>query len=190
VARAVAALALAASAAGCSAFSPMTITTPYPASDGVNVDVGPDVHLRNVLVVAAEKGATGAVVASIVNNGPSPVTVQLAAQLGESTPFGQTRVVVPANGSVLVSPGQQNEMVVPDLPVGPGEFVEMSAATSASGTEYFQAPVVPPEGTYASLTAPPATPTPSATPSATASATPTGEPTGEPTPTPSESPTE
>jgi len=179
---------LAGALGGCSVMSPATTITPYAPSDGVNVNVSDDILLRNFLVVGAEKGGQGAVVGAIVNQGDRTVTVELATQLGEAAQPSQTRVSVPPHGSVQVAPGEKNEMVVGELPVGPGEMLEMSAAAASAGARYFEAPVLQPEGPYASLTAPPTTPpaTPTAAPSASASPTEsvTEEPTEEPTATP------
>jgi hypothetical protein len=92
------------------------------------------------------------------------------------------------------------EMILEDLPVAPGEVIEMSAASSGTGVAYFDAPVLPAEGEYASLTAPPTTPpatpteqptgTPSAEESDAAGGTGTGQSGDEPTGDASESATE
>jgi len=177
---------------GCSVLSPATTITPYAPSDGVNVDLSDDVALRNFLVVGSEKGGPGAVVGAIVNDGDRTVTVELATQLGEAAQPSQTRVSVPPGGQVLVAPGARNEMVVDELPVGPGEMLEMSAAAASAGAKFFEAPVLQPQGEYASLTAAPTTapPTPTASPSVTgspaesATSGPTASVTEQPTATP------
>lgn len=166
--------------AGCSVFSPATTIEPYDPSDGVNVDLENGVKLRNFLVVATEKGGVGAVVGSLVNDGDRSVTVELTAQFGESTQPSVTRISVPANGLVLVAPGEQQEMSIPDIPVAPGENIEMSATAASAGTDWFDTPVLPAEGEYATLTAAPTTEPP----------TPSGSPTGSPTESSTESPTE
>jgi hypothetical protein len=178
--------------AGCSTRSPATITTPYAAADGVNVDLGDIVALRDVLVVGEKKGGRGAVVGTVVNRTDKTVVVELAAQLGPNAAFGQSRVSVPPNGSVLVGPGSKHEMLVDDLPVGPGEVIEMSAASADAGATYFKAPVLAAQGQYESLTPPPTTepPTPTGTPSASGSESATGEPTGDATSTEEATPTE
>jgi hypothetical protein len=155
--------------AGCSTRSPATIITPYAAADGVNVAVGDIAYLRDFLVIARDKGGRGAVVGTIVNRTGRTVTVELAAQLGETTQPTQTRVSVPPHGTALVGPEALGgeTMVVEDLPVAPGEVIEMSAGSAGAGVTYFKAPVLTPDGQYASLTAPPTTapPTPTGTPS-------------------------
>jgi hypothetical protein len=176
---------LAAAVTGCSAMSPVTTITPYAPSDGVNVDLSDDVRLRNFLVIGAEKDGPGAVVGAVVNNGDRTVTVELAAQLGETAQPSQTRVSVPPGGQILIAPGQRYEMVIEQLPAGPGEVLEMSAAAASAGATFFEAPVLAPEGEYASLTVAPTTPaaTPTSTPSVTVSPSEsvTEEPTAEPT---------
>ena len=179
---------LAGALTGCSTRSPATIITPYAASDGVNVNVGGDVVLRDMLVVGTEKGGQGAVVGTVVNLGERTTTVELSAQLGENTPFGQTRVSVPPSGRVLIAPGERYEMIISDLPVGPGETLEMSAAAANAGATYFKAPVLTAEGQYASYTVAPVTPTgsPSTDPEASepAGGTGAGQSSAEPTDTP------
>jgi hypothetical protein len=172
----------------CSALSPQTVLTPYAPADGVNVDLSDDVLLRDFLVVAAEKGGRGAVVGTIVNDGERTAVVELAAQLAESAPFGQTRVSVPPSGRVAVGPGQRNQMTIDDMPVAPGETIQMSAAVANAGARFFPAPVLRPEVQYASITPAPTTPSalPTGSPSASASsgAEPTESATEEPTGTP------
>jgi hypothetical protein len=183
------AVVLAAVTAGCSTQSPATVTTPYAPSDGVNVDLSDQVKLRNLLIVAEEKGGQGALVGAVVNDGDRSVTVELTADLGEATQPYLMRVTVPANSQVLVAPGQEQELVVKDLPAAPGEVLGMTAASPSTGADEFQVPVLPPEGQYESLTVAPTTepPTPTDTPGSTDPAGGTGtgqsgdEPTGEPT---------
>jgi len=184
------AVVLAAATAGCSTQSPATITTPYAASDGVNVDLGDQVGLRNFLVVAAEKGGQGAVVGAVVNEGDRSVTVDFTADLGENTQPYLMQVKVPANSQVLVAPGEKQELVVKDLTAAPGEVIKMTASAGSTGGEEFSVPVLPPKGQYEELTVPPTTepPTPTESSSPTGSpsdgASATGEPTDEPTSTP------
>lgn len=189
------AVVLAATTAGCSRMNPATIRTPYAASDGVNVDLGDDIALRNLLIVATEKDGDGALVGAVVNDGDRSVTVDFTADLGENTQPYLLKVTVPANSQVLVAPGQEQELVVQDLQAGPGEVLSMTASAPSVGAEEFDVPVLPPEGPYEELTVPPTTeaPTPtdgaSPTESATGESGTTGEPTEEPTGEPTEEPT-
>ena len=183
---------LATGTAGCSTRSPATIETPYAASDGVNVDLGDQLKLRNFLVVAAEKGGQGALVGAVVNDGDRSVTVEFTADLGETTQPYLLQVKVPAKSQVLVAPGEKQELVVRDLTVGPGQVLQMTAKAGSTGSEQFDVPVLRPEGQYEGLTVAPTTeaPTPTDTPGSTEPAGGTGsgqsgnEPTGEPTTTP------
>jgi hypothetical protein len=186
--------ALVLSLAGCSALSPTVITTPYPAADGVQLDLpGTDVKLRDFLVIGTEKGAPASVLGSVVNDGSTPVRVSLQSDPGESAQPTQTVVPVEAHGSVLIGPDQEIQMAIPQLPVPPGGVVTLSAATGTGGTASFQLPVLRPEGFYAGMTPAPTTAAPTPTTSSKAKAKssddedqPTGsgdDPTSEPTPT-------
>lgn len=194
--------ALAVVLAGCGGMSPVTAIQPYEPSDGVSLDIADgQVALRNLLVVGRAKGEPAAVIGALVNRGAEPVTVALTADLAEETQPTETRVNVPARGSVILGPGERNEMKIPALPVIPGDVITIAAATATGGAHEVQVPVLPPEGPYASITVAPQptqTPTPTATddtaepgtgsqggpfPTEGATATPTGEANSETEPT-------
>jgi len=156
---------------GCSDLSPATITTPYPAADGVGIDLpGTQVALRNFLVVSTAQGAPGAVIGSVVNDGGSPIQVSLQTDLGASTQPTQTLVQVGPHASVQLGPDQTQKMVISALAVPPGAVTEISAATALGGRADVAVPVLLPQGQYATLT-----PGPTATDTAkpTSSASPT-----------------
>ncbi len=183
--------ALAVVLSGCSVLSPSIITEPYPAADGVNVDLpGSTVALRNVLVIGAEKDAPAVVLGSVANTGSTEVEVSLQADLGETAQPTQTVVRVGANSSVQLGPGQKFEMAIPELPVEPGATIKLSAATTTGGRTELTVPVLRPEDEYTNITpaattpaATTAAPTPSSTkkPKASSGAPETAEPTEEPT---------
>lgn len=152
-------------AAGCSVTSPATVIEPYPPSDGVQVDIrdpadGSALKLRNFLVVASADGKRGQVIGAVVNTGSSQVQLQLAATSSSST-GAPVQVEVPAAGLTQIGPS--GTPVVLDQISAPGTFLEMTAGTSAGGTQSFSVPVVPATGDYAAL-APSAAAVPSATP--------------------------
>jgi hypothetical protein len=178
--------ALTVSLAGCSALSPRVINTPYPASDGVQLNLpGGNVKLRDFLVVGSAQGSPAEVIGSVINDGPSPVQVSLQSDPGPTAQPTQTLVRVEAHGSVQIGPDQAIQMEIPELPVPPGAATAISAATASGGTASFQVPVLPPVDAYANLTAPPTTaaaPSPTKTPKDTTSS-PDDSPTTEPTET-------
>jgi hypothetical protein len=168
--------------AGCSALSPSTITKPYPAADGTNVDLpGSAVALRNFLVVGTAKGAQASVVGSVVNDGSTAVQVSLQAPLGATEQPKATVVDVQPHSSVRIGPGEQTVMLLPELTVVPGALTALSAATTAGGTTEFSVPVIPPQAEYAQLTP---SPSPSPSPSPTGTPSPSGTPEAGSTPTP------
>jgi hypothetical protein len=151
--------ALAVVLSGCSTLSPSTISDPYPAADGINLNLpGSTVALRNFLVIGASKGDPAVVVGALINNGPTEVDVALQADLGDTAQPTQTVVKVDANSSVQIGPGQKFEMSIPQLPVEPGATTALSAATTAGGRTELTVPVLRPEDQYKNLTPAPTTP--------------------------------
>lgn len=154
-------VAAAAALAGCSFTNPQTIATPYAASDGTNSELtdpasGETVRLRNFLVVAASKGAPGAVVGAVANDGAKPVTVQLEisapAAGGDAapTPVGQTSVTVQPGQLALIGPGGA-AFDVPQVPTAPGTVLTIKAST-AGGSTTFPLPVQGALNQYATIT--------------------------------------
>jgi hypothetical protein len=193
--------ALAVVLSGCSVLSPSTVTEPYAASDGANLNLpGSPVGLRNFLVIGAEKGEPAVVVGALINEGTSEVRVSLQADLGETATPTETIVTLGPKEIVQLGPDQEFQMEIPELPVVPGANTRLSAATTAGGRAELLVPVMRPEVEYAGITPAPTTPapTPSATkkpkPSSTANddtpdASETQQPTG-PAADPTESPEE
>jgi hypothetical protein len=184
--------AIALTLAGCAALSPAVTTTPYPAADGVQLDLpGTSVKLRDFLVVGTAQGAPAEVIGVVINNGSSPIQISLQADLGSTAQPTQTLVRVEAQSLVRLGPDQAVQMELPQLPVAPGASTTISAATTAGGTASLVVPVLLAQGVYASLTPAPTTaaPSPTATPTSKSkkkknkSASPTDSPTTEPTPT-------
>lgn len=89
---------LAATVAGCSVFSPMTTAMDYPPSDGHQLDLD-TVGVRNIMIVAKEKGAPGQLFGSVVNNGLNEATVTFTNASGALAP-----VKVPAKSVVNLAP--------------------------------------------------------------------------------------
>lgn len=136
-------------ASGCAVFSPVQTDYPYQAGDGPSLDTG-DVHLGNLVVVAAEKDGDGVLVGQAINESAQSVDVTFA--VGEGTP---TRRTIPASsGGGLSESG--SAVVLTGVPAGPGELVQLTVTTPGSGANVVQVPVVAPTGYYSDFTAPPA----------------------------------
>jgi len=164
---------------GCSDLSPSITADPYPASDGVNLDLpGSSVALRDFLVIGAKKGGPAEVIGALVNGGTSEVQISLQADLGEATQPTATVVTVGPNSLVRIGPDQKYRMEIPALPVDPGASTTLSAATPSGGRAELVVPVLSPELEYSDITAPPTTPAPTPTK--------TKKPKPDPTPTDSE----
>jgi len=162
---------------GCSELSPPIIAEPYPASDGVNLNLpGSSVALRDFLVIGAEKGAPAEVIGAVVNDGTSEVRVSFQADLGEATQPTATVVTVGPNSLVRIGPDQKYRMEIPALPVDPGASTTLSAATTSGGRAELVVPVLSPELEYSDITAPPTTPAPTKTRKPKSDATPTDTP--------------
>jgi len=171
---------------GCSALSPSTISTPYPAADGVNLDLpGSSVKLRDFIVIGPKKGAPAVVLGSVVNEGASEAKISLQADLGATTQPTETVVTVGPNTSVQVGPDEKFQMEIPQLPVLPGATTTLSATTTTGGKAEIIVPVLPPELEYASVTPAPTTeqPTPSSSATGKRTASETEQPTAAPNPT-------
>jgi hypothetical protein len=158
--------AVAALAAGCSATNPATIATPYTASDGTNADLtdaasGETVRLRNFLLVAAAKGATGVVAGAVANDGSAPVSVRITvvdvSDPAQPRSLGQATVEVAPGELAQIGPAGTT-LDVPGVPVAPGQTLSVTASTSA-GSAQFTLPVLAPVNEYATLT-PTTTPAP------------------------------
>jgi len=165
---------------GCSMLSATQVLKPAQLSDGVSTTVG-EVKAQALLMVG-EKGKPGVLTGALINQGPRPVTVTVAAQ-GSTTP---TQVQVPAGSSVqLGSAGTGATIVVPSLEQPAGSMTGVQLSSPAGGQVQVQVPVLPTTYSYLSTVTPPATPgsTPTTAPGVTSS--PTGTDTPEATTSPS-----
>ena len=170
---ALATTALAVVLSGCSALNPAIITEPYPASDGVNLDLpGSPVALRNFLVIGDEKGAEAVLIGSLINDGTKSVQVSLQADLGETAQPAQTLVTVGPKSSVQIGPEKQFEMILPELPVEPGATTKFTAQTTTGGKSELIVPVLRPQDEYQGVTPAPTTASPSPSRGAKAGAEP------------------
>ncbi|WP_377645049.1 hypothetical protein [Oryzobacter terrae] len=128
-------------AAGCAVFSPVQTDYAYQPADGPALDTG-DLKLRNLVVVAAEKGGDGILVGQAVNGAAQ--AVQVSFSVGSDTPANRT---VPASsGAALSAPG--SSVVLTAVPGGPGDVVDLTVTTPGSGQNVVTVPVLAPTGYY------------------------------------------
>lgn len=143
----VAAIAVAAAAvlSSCSATNPITTTKDYSPSDGVSITLG-DVTARNMLVVTAGAGETGALQGTVANSSDSEIAVTLTSG---SHKVGV--ITVPANGAVQIG-GDTGKTLEFTVPEPPGALTTIGAATGPGGSTSVAIPVL--DGTlpeYATL---------------------------------------
>jgi hypothetical protein len=158
--------------AGCAWTSPSTTQLPYEPSDGTGGAIG-DLLLRNVLVVAAEEGGTGALVGVLVNRGPDELSVELTTLPEDGGDSFSETVEVPANSSLRL---EEEEVLLESVDVPLGALLPLEARTDEGGVE-LQLPVLDPSGPYDGLlptsestAEDPVTPSPSGEPSTNAPA--------------------
>ncbi len=138
---------------GCSSLSPVQTNVNVQTADGVPVDLGA-VQIRDLLVVASEKGGPGVVVGHVVNTGTGTATVRFSV----SQPSGGTADVVRASvgpkGSMTLAAGGagDTEMTLPSVPAAPGALITLQVETAEAGVTVVKVPVLPPDGYYAGQT--------------------------------------
>ncbi|MGP7960141.1 hypothetical protein ACTVCO_04925 [Sanguibacter sp. A247] len=111
--------------AGLAACSPLTTDLPYAASDGIRVDVAPGVIVQNLLVIAADKGAPGAIQAGLVNNSATDITVAI----------GVERFDVAAGTTTVVGGPSGTPSLITSVSVAPGAVLPLAVGTPESATE-------------------------------------------------------
>lgn len=150
---------------GCQWTSPIETDRAYEPADGSSITIG-GVDLRNIVIVSDGHGAPGTVAGMAVNNTDQDVQLSIPDESGQAL-----QVTVPARGSArLGTEGDGGPITIASVPEPDGAYRLLSVVTS-QGQSAVNAPVLPPEGYYASLA-----PTAPSTRSATAS--PAGTQTG------------
>lgn len=133
--RGAAAIGAAALLAGCSWMTPIQTAELYAAGDGVRVEIGvPEVRVENLMVLAAEEGAEGAVYGALVNDTSEELTI------GVTIGDGGIEMPVAANDSVLL--GVDEEVVIPAVPGPPGGVVEATLSAEGQGSVPATVPVL------------------------------------------------
>ena len=128
--------------------SPIQTAVPYQPADGVAVDLG-EVHIRDLVVIAAAKGEVGTLSAMVVNNGSAPVTVTFAAgSNGDSATFE----IPAATQSRLSGVEGTTPITLPDINTAPGGIIRLTVSTPAGGAPEVSVPVLLPDGYYSTIT--------------------------------------
>ena len=148
---------LAGALAGCSALSPATTVTPYAPSDGVNVDLG---RRRPPAQLPRRRRPRRA--AAAPSSGPSSTTATADGHGGARHRARRDRAAQPDPGERAAErPGAGRRRAGStrcwsrSCRSGRARCIEMSAAAASAGAKFFEAPVLAPEGEYATLTVAP-----------------------------------
>ncbi|WP_375401215.1 DNA modification methylase [uncultured Amnibacterium sp.] len=170
---------------GCEFFAPQQTTRSYSASDGVNGSVGP-VDIRNAFLVTVD-GTDASLIVSLINSSATARSVSM--QYNSASGVTTQSVVVPANASLAVRPGEPVTVTFSGLTAKTGSLLPVFFSSGGT-SDQLGVPVL--DNTlpgYATLTpSPTPTPTPTKTkkPSDGESPSPTdtADPLDTPTPTP------
>lgn len=131
------ALALVAGLSACSATNPITTADDYAASDGVRAELD-DLRLGNLLVVAESQGGAGTLIGSISNDGSQDVRVSIGAAGQEAA----AEIAVDARATVLLTPDGGEGVELTDLPVAPGQYLDLEVAVDGGGSTTIAVPVL------------------------------------------------
>lgn len=142
-------------------FNPVQTDLAYQAADGVNATFG-DLDVRGLAVIAKAKDAPGAVIGQLVNGTDEDIDVAIASQGSQPV-----RVTVARHSSLSLADGEG--VTLSTVAAAPGDVLEVSIATAATGQNVLTAPVLPALSYYEGIEpAPaPAPDSPSASPSTT-----------------------
>ena len=169
--------------AGCQWTSPIQTQKQYDPADGRSVSLG-GVEVDNLLVVTDKKGGEGTLVGLGVNNTNQSVQVTFTPAGGK----GSSIDIQPLASQQVSEPDGGRATKIPNMPVAPGELLDLTVDSAGVGSKTVQIPVVAPYGRYGAYSksgtitptlAPEGSSTArhgGATPSETTSPTPTGAP--------------
>jgi len=149
----------------CSTQSPSQTQVPYLPSDGIPATIGA-VEARNLLVIAASKGATGVLSGSLINTSAQPVSITF-------TTVADAQAGGTGGSTVQLAAGRQQQISgvqFPDLQASPGAMTVIVLKTTA-GQQNVDVPVLLPDGVYSTVTATAGPTTATTTPAASAAAT-------------------
>lgn len=143
---------------GCEFFAPQQTTRSYAASDGVNGTVGP-VDIRNAFLVTAD-GTDASLIVSLINSSSTARSVSM--QYNSASGVTSQSVLVPANASLAIRPGQPVAVTFSGLTAKTGSLLPVYFS-SGSTSDQLGVPVLDDSlAEYATLTPTP-TPTPTKT---------------------------
>jgi hypothetical protein len=149
----------------CSTQSPSQTQVPYLPSDGIPATIGA-VEARNLLVIAASKGATGVLSGSLINTSAQPVSITF-------TTVADAQAGGTGGSTVQLAAGRQQQISgvqFPDLQASPGAMTVIVLKTTA-GQQNVDVPVLLPDGVYSTVTATAGPTTATTTTAASAAAT-------------------
>ena len=132
-------------ASGCAVFSPVQTDVDYQPADGVKLSIE-GLELRNLAIVAPEKGGTGVIIGQAVNSGTSAVDVTFGVEGGAAT----ATAAVPANSGDTLSDSTSG-VTLDGMPAGPGEVVQLLVSTPEAGQNVVTVPVLAATGYYEDL---------------------------------------
>lgn len=157
---------------GCAMLAPQATTIPYSPADGLNIpENGAPLIIRNALVVT-DTGATGNLVAAVVNMTDQAAT--LTVQVGEGSAASTLTLDVPANTVKSLGANTQ-PLRIDNLNAKPGSTVKIAFQSGDTAPVVSAVPVLDNAEKYYNglVPTPVVTPTMVATPAATPGATPT-----------------
>lgn len=122
-----------------SACSPILTTKPYAPGDGVRVawEGNDAVRGENVIVLSADQGGEGRLVGGLTNQTSEPVELTLGFAEGSSE-----TVTLEANSTLLLNGEGDGDIVLDDVPVGPGANAQMTFSTPSLGQISLPVPVL------------------------------------------------
>lgn len=145
---------------GCSMLSPVQTNSNVQTADGVPVDLG-SIQIRDLLIIATDKGGPGVLVGQVVNQGTAATKVDFASA-GATSTSDVVSTDVPAYDSVTLSTSS-TQLTLPSVSTAPGGLMSLQVHTADHGVNTVQVPVLAPDGVYAGES-PTASPSPSASP--------------------------
>lgn len=130
--------------AGCAVMSPVQTDMPAQLGDGVNLNLGGGLDVRNLVVVGgASDGAAGRLTGQVVNNTAKDVELSFATKDG-----AKVSTSVPAHGSVNLADKDHTFDAVPGKA---GDLAPVTITSEVGGTDILQVPILAPQGFYKDL---------------------------------------
>lgn len=132
--------------AGCQWSSPIQTDKLYEPADGTSTLLG-NLAVNNLLIVADEEGGPGNLVGLNVNqtNQDVEVSYQVA---GATEPI---TVTVPRHGTTQLSDPQGEMATIAEVPVAPGDLIDVVITTAGAGAQTLRIPVLAPYPPYENL---------------------------------------